>query len=47
MKAELPAAARVAGLGLRYRGVTALDRVDLVLPGGSMTGLIGPDGVGK
>ena len=47
MKADLPVAARVAGLGLRYRGVTALDRVDLVLPGGSMTGLIGPDGVGK
>lgn len=47
MKGETPTAVRVAGLGLRYRGVNALDGVDLVLPAGSMTGVIGPDGVGK
>ncbi|MCD2516200.1 ribosome-associated ATPase/putative transporter RbbA [Massilia sp. G4R7] len=41
------AVARVAGLRLRYRHAVALDGVDLVLPAGAMTGLIGPDGVGK
>lgn len=41
------AVARVAGLRLRYRRVSALDDVSLVLPAGAMTGLIGPDGVGK
>lgn len=47
MKPDGPAAARVAGLGLRYRRVVALDGVDLWLPPGSMTAVIGPDGVGK
>ncbi|QOY92757.1 ribosome-associated ATPase/putative transporter RbbA [Massilia sp. UMI-21] len=41
------ALARINGLRLRYRRVTALDEVSLVLPAGAMTGLIGPDGVGK
>jgi len=39
--------ARVAGLTLRYKAVTALDGIDLALPAGGITGLIGPDGVGK
>ena len=39
--------ARVAGLALRYKTVAALDGVDLVLPAGGITGLIGPGGVGK
>ncbi|WP_020653186.1 ribosome-associated ATPase/putative transporter RbbA [Massilia niastensis] len=39
--------ATVRGLGLRYGKVNALDDIDLVLPAGRMTGLIGPDGVGK
>lgn len=47
MKAATPAAAQVAGLVLRYGAVRALDDVTLALPAGSMTGLIGPDGVGK
>ncbi len=34
-------------LSLRYRGKVALQGVDLELPAGCMTGLIGPDGVGK
>jgi len=39
--------ARLAGVGLRYRKTVALDAIDLVVPGGRMVGLIGPDGVGK
>jgi ribosome-dependent ATPase len=38
---------RLSGLSHAYRGLTALDRVDLELPAGQMSGLIGPDGVGK
>jgi len=38
---------RLSGLRHAYRRVTALDGIDLVLPAGRMTGLIGPDGVGK
>ena len=40
-------AARVAGVSLRYGKTLALDGVTLDLPAGRMTGLIGPDGVGK
>lgn len=47
MKGEALPAATVSGLSLRYRKVTALDKVDFMLDAGSMTGLIGPDGVGK
>jgi len=39
--------ARIRGVTLRYRGTLALDDVSLDIPRGSMTGLIGPDGVGK
>jgi ribosome-dependent ATPase len=46
MSNEAPAA-RVAGLTLRYGKARALDGIGLVLPAGAMTGLIGPDGVGK
>ena len=42
-----PPVARVTGLGLRYRRTHALDGIDLALPAGAVTGLIGPDGVGK
>ncbi|MFC4933047.1 ribosome-associated ATPase/putative transporter RbbA [Massilia sp. GCM10023247] len=47
MRDEPAPAARVAGLSLRYGKVSALDTVDLALRAGAMTGLIGPDGVGK
>jgi ribosome-dependent ATPase len=47
MSGTAPAAARVAGLVLRYRQATALDGIDLVVQAGTMTGLVGPDGVGK
>ena len=40
-------AARLEGVGLRYGGTDALVGVALELPFGRMTGLIGPDGVGK
>jgi ribosome-dependent ATPase len=39
--------ARVAGATLRYRGLVALDAVDLELPAGGISGFVGPDGVGK
>jgi len=39
--------ARVAELSHRYKNSVALDGVELEIPAGSMTGLIGPDGVGK
>ncbi|AMN38473.1 ribosome-associated ATPase/putative transporter RbbA [Rhodoplanes sp. Z2-YC6860] len=39
--------ARIRGVTLRYRGTVALDDVSLDIPRGHMTGLIGPDGVGK
>ncbi|MGI6656141.1 MAG: ribosome-associated ATPase/putative transporter RbbA [Desulfobulbus sp.] len=38
---------RIAGLSRRYGKTLALDGLDLSIPGGCMTGLIGPDGVGK
>jgi len=40
-------AAQVTGLTLRYGKVIALDGVDLAVRAGIVTGLIGPDGVGK
>ncbi|MGB3832117.1 MAG: ribosome-associated ATPase/putative transporter RbbA [Mesorhizobium sp.] len=41
------AVARLAGVGLAYGKVRALDAVSLDVPSGCMVGLIGPDGVGK
>lgn len=41
------AAARLAGVSLRFREVAALASVDLEVPAGCMVGLVGPDGVGK
>jgi ribosome-dependent ATPase len=42
-----PVAASLKGVSHRYRKVVALDDVTVTIPGGCMTGLIGPDGVGK
>jgi ribosome-dependent ATPase len=39
--------ARLEGLSHRYGAVSAVDHIDLQIPGGCMAGLIGPDGVGK
>ncbi len=38
---------RTTGLGKRYAGVPALEGLDLEVPEGAITGLIGPDGAGK
>lgn len=35
------------GLSKRYRGVAVVDDVDLVVPIGSLTGVVGPNGAGK
>jgi ABC-type branched-subunit amino acid transport system ATPase component len=35
------------GVTVRFGGVVALDRVDLVAPMGEVTGLVGPNGAGK
>ncbi len=35
------------GLVKRYKGVTALDGVDLTVPAGTVLGLLGPNGAGK
>ena len=40
-------AARLAGVGVRFGKVQALENVTLDIPAGCMAGLIGPDGVGK
>jgi len=37
----------LSGIRHAYRRTTALDDIDLCLPVGALTGLIGPDGVGK
>jgi ribosome-dependent ATPase len=39
--------ARLAGVCVRYGATAALDGIDLDLPAGRMTALVGPDGVGK
>ncbi|QDQ86463.1 ribosome-associated ATPase/putative transporter RbbA [Alcaligenaceae bacterium SJ-26] len=39
--------ARLQDVSLRYGDTLALDRLDLDIPAGGMTGIIGPDGVGK
>ncbi len=40
-------AATLSGVRLRYGGKVALDGIDLEIPAGRMTAMIGPDGVGK
>src|SRR5271167_3192483 len=40
-------AASLKGVSHRYGKTLALDNVTLEIPAGRMTGLIGPDGVGK
>ncbi len=44
---EHPPIARLEGVSLRYGKTRALDGIDLAIPAGCMSGLIGPDGVGK
>ncbi len=43
----MTAAIEVAGLRKVYRGVAALDGVDLTVPEGSIFGFLGPNGAGK
>jgi ribosome-dependent ATPase len=47
MTGEINAVIQVTGVSLSYGAVHALDTVSLDIPSGVMTGLIGPDGVGK
>jgi ribosome-dependent ATPase len=42
-----PPIVRLSGVAHAYRGVAALQRIDLALPAGQRVGLIGPDGAGK
>ncbi|MDE2464575.1 MAG: ATP-binding cassette domain-containing protein, partial [Alphaproteobacteria bacterium] len=39
--------ARLSDVALRYGKIRALDGITLDIPGGKITGLIGPDGIGK
>jgi len=45
--AEAPPVIRLSNVMLRYAKTLALDNLTLDFPAGRMTGLIGPDGVGK
>jgi len=44
---QVASVARLGGVSHRYGATVAVDRVDLGVPGGSIVGFIGPDGVGK
>ncbi|HEY0315840.1 MAG TPA: ATP-binding cassette domain-containing protein, partial [Sphingomonas sp.] len=43
----VPPAVRLSSVTLHYGDTIALDGIDLELPAGRMTAIIGPDGVGK
>ncbi len=43
----MPPVARLSAVTHRYKKTVALDGINLEIPAGGMTGLIGPDGVGK
>ena len=47
LNADAAVATALEGVTHRYGKTIALDNVTLTIPGGCMTGLIGPDGVGK
>ncbi|MFE5549568.1 ATP-binding cassette domain-containing protein [Streptomyces sp. NPDC056534] len=49
MKTNPPcsSAVRAEGLAKTYKGVRALDGIDLDVPGGTVLGLLGPNGAGK
>ncbi|MFF7415631.1 branched-chain amino acid ABC transporter ATP-binding protein/permease [Streptomyces lydicus] len=42
-----PDALEVTGLTVRYGPVTAVDEADLIIPTGTVVGLVGPNGAGK
>jgi phospholipid/cholesterol/gamma-HCH transport system ATP-binding protein len=45
--AETQPAIRLSGVGKRFGGTTVLDRIDLEVPAGEITVLLGPSGAGK
>ncbi|UOZ03446.1 ATP-binding cassette domain-containing protein [Amycolatopsis sp. WQ 127309] len=46
-RADAPPLLEISGLVKRFGGITAVDGCSLVVPEGSITGLIGPNGSGK
>ncbi|MFD9099333.1 ATP-binding cassette domain-containing protein [Streptomyces collinus] len=44
---DKPNALEITGLTVRYGHVTAVDSVDLIVPSGTIVGLVGPNGAGK
>ena len=45
--AAVPPALDIRGLTKRFGATTAVDAIDLVVPGGSFYGVVGPNGAGK
>ena len=45
--AEAQPAIKLSGVGKRFGGTTVLDRIDLEVPAGEITVLLGPSGAGK